>query len=71
MTKMEHWREQVEEAVRIHTEKISNQNADRLLALIAVAEKAETAGAVLHHCCGSTQTYKNLATALRQLEITP
>jgi len=71
MTKMEHWREQVEEAERIHTDKLSDQTADRLLALIAVAEKADTACAVLRHCCGSTQTYKDLATALHQLELTP
>lgn len=70
MTKLDHWREQTEEAPRLYSDSLSEKNADRLLALITVAEKAEIACGVLRHCCGTTPTWKELSDALRKMELT-
>jgi hypothetical protein len=70
MTKLDHWREQTEEAPRIESPCMSTTTADRILALIKIAEKATTACGVLRHCCGTTPTWKELSEALRQMELT-
>jgi hypothetical protein len=71
VTKLEHWREETENTQRLYSPCMSNKTADRLLALITVAEKANVVLNKQFEVVGMTPDMRELTNALHQLELLP